>query len=44
MAVTGQFLSMLIAGCGHMYLISWPSDDLKESVSRLIIKLINYVE
>nr|XP_034179661.1 uncharacterized protein LOC117604073 [Osmia lignaria] len=38
-AVTGQFLSMLLAGCGHMYLISWPSDDLKESSLRFAISV-----
>ncbi|XP_034195733.2 odorant receptor 13a-like [Osmia lignaria lignaria] len=29
--VVYQFVCMVLAGCGHVYLISAPSDDLKES-------------
>ncbi|XP_003700087.3 odorant receptor 46a [Megachile rotundata] len=34
LAVTSQFLCMVVSGCGHLYVISWPADDLKESSLR----------
>nr|XP_034179648.1 uncharacterized protein LOC117604065 [Osmia lignaria] len=39
LAVTSQFLCMVISGCGHLYVICWPADDLKESSLRFAISV-----
>ncbi|KOC67845.1 Odorant receptor 49b [Habropoda laboriosa] len=31
LTVISQFLPLMLSGCGRLYVISWPADDLKES-------------
>ncbi|XP_076763026.1 odorant receptor 49b-like [Xylocopa sonorina] len=33
-AIVSQFLPLVVSGCAHLYVISWPADDLKESSLR----------
>ncbi|XP_029038825.2 odorant receptor 30a-like [Osmia bicornis bicornis] len=41
LAVTGQFLCMLVSVCARMYIVSWPADDLKESSLQFSISVNN---
>ncbi|CAL7939844.1 unnamed protein product [Xylocopa violacea] len=34
MAIVSKFLPLVVSGCAHLYVISWPADDLKESSLR----------
>nr|XP_034196184.1 uncharacterized protein LOC117611856 [Osmia lignaria] len=41
LAVTGQFLSLLVSVCARMYIVSRSADDLKESSLRFSISINN---
>ncbi|XP_076763045.1 odorant receptor 49b-like [Xylocopa sonorina] len=34
LAIVSQFLPLVVSGCAHLFVISWPADDLKESSLR----------
>ncbi|CAK9821663.1 Odorant receptor 49b, partial [Anthophora retusa] len=41
LTVISQFLPLMLSGCGRLYVISWPADDLKESCIRFAKSLID---
>ncbi|CAK9806580.1 Odorant receptor 49b [Anthophora plagiata] len=41
LTVISQFLPLMLSGCGRLYVISWPADDLKESCIRFARSLID---